>query len=90
MATVSPNDGDLSYLKVIAQNLGENNNQWMLFREQLYLLLGTAKVKTIGLYDVATVADLPTPVGPGIAFTRDTQTYWVYSGGWKEIGLASP
>lgn len=92
MATVSPNSGDLDYLKVISQSVGQYVAEFQLFREQIYLMMGTVKVKTIALYDVTTAASLPTPTGPAFAFVQDTQDYYMYCGGsgWKLIGSVSP
>ena len=90
MGTVDPNSGDFSYLKVISQKVADNLSEFQLFREQVYLMMGTAKLKNFELYNVATAADLPTPTLPAIGFTQDTQSYWAYSGGWKLIGLVLP
>jgi hypothetical protein len=92
MGTVNPGDGDIDFLQVISQKVGDVVTEFQLFRQQVYLMMSTAKVKTIGLYDVANFASLPTPVGPALAFVEDTQDYYIYCGGsgWKKIGTVVP
>lgn len=96
MPEIDPTSGDLTYLKIlnsIDQNLGglkESFSDRGRLIQILYALIGTAKVKTIALYSVASFADLPTPTGPGFGFVQNTQQYYVYSGGWKLIGTVEP
>lgn len=97
MATVDPNSGDLQYLKLIAQYLGDNVNQFQLFREQLYLLIGTLKMKNgagdFGFYSVATEGDLPVPTKPSFGYAQDTGVYYVYNlidAAWQKVGIILP
>lgn len=45
MAVFDPNSGDLNYLQIIAQKIGDVTNEFQLFRQQVYQLVGTAKLK---------------------------------------------
>jgi hypothetical protein len=97
----TPNDGDIDYLQVIAQKIGDQTTEFQLFRHQLYYLFGTMKLKNgagdFMFYRVANEAALPTggsaPTKPSFGYTDDAGIYWVYNlvdSEWQKVGLILP